>query len=208
MGKIVTPLTDRKLMQAVPAAKPRKLFDGGGLYIEVAPSGTKTWRMKFSDVHGRESRLTFGNYPDVSIELARTRRADVHQLLKQGLDPRRDFNQAKMRAQMRVGERRLLPLSIDRLKVERCARQVGRAAVEHIENLVFPAVERLAFAGVSRDDIAALFRQIRTERGVEVMNLLYDICVEITWSCLDYGMQKDNLIEAMTDARLKQRRCK
>ncbi len=33
------PLTDAVIRQAKPRAKAYKLFDGGGLYIEVAPSG-------------------------------------------------------------------------------------------------------------------------------------------------------------------------
>ena len=33
------PLTDTKVRTAKPAAKPQRLFDGGGLYLEVAPAG-------------------------------------------------------------------------------------------------------------------------------------------------------------------------
>ena len=34
------PLTDTTIRCAKPADKPRRLFDGGGLYLEIAPSGS------------------------------------------------------------------------------------------------------------------------------------------------------------------------
>lgn len=206
MARTCAKLTDQKLIQAAPADKPRRLYDGGGLYVEISPTGSKIWRMKFQDANKKESRLTFGPYPEVSIEAARTRRSAARELLKQGLDPRRDFNDARIRSQTRIGERRLLPLSIDKTKVTRGAAQVGWEAAEQIQTLVFPTIQRLHAAGVSQADISARLAQLRRERSVEVENLLYDICVEIAWSCLDLGIEKDELVEAMADSRVAQRR--
>ena len=44
-----------------------RLFDGGGLYLEVAPSGGKWWHLKYR-YDGKEKRLSFGTYPDVSLK--------------------------------------------------------------------------------------------------------------------------------------------
>ena len=41
------PLTDTAVRNAKSADKARKLFDSGGLYLEVAPSGGKWWRLKY-----------------------------------------------------------------------------------------------------------------------------------------------------------------
>ena len=57
-------LTDAALRNAKPAAKPVRLFDGGGLYLEVAPSGGKWWRLKYR-FGGKEKRISFGVYPEV-----------------------------------------------------------------------------------------------------------------------------------------------
>ena len=38
------PLTDLVVRNALPGPKTLRLFDGGGLYLEVAPSGGKWWR--------------------------------------------------------------------------------------------------------------------------------------------------------------------
>ncbi len=50
------------------------MFDGGGLYLEVAPSGGKWWRLKYR-FGGKEKRISLGVYPDVSLKQARRRRA-------------------------------------------------------------------------------------------------------------------------------------
>ena len=38
-------LSDTSVRNAKPAAKPTRLFDSGGLYLEIAPSGGKWWRL-------------------------------------------------------------------------------------------------------------------------------------------------------------------
>jgi hypothetical protein len=43
-----------RVKNAKPTAKPYKLADGGGLYLEVTPSGSKFWRMKFKQAFGKD----------------------------------------------------------------------------------------------------------------------------------------------------------
>jgi len=40
------PLTDVQIRTAIPADKPYKLADSGGLFLMVRPSGTKSWNLK------------------------------------------------------------------------------------------------------------------------------------------------------------------
>ena len=56
-------LTDTAIRKAKPADKPQRLFDGGGLYLEVSPAGGKLWRWKYR-INGKEKRLAIGIYPD------------------------------------------------------------------------------------------------------------------------------------------------
>ncbi|NMM28611.1 MAG: hypothetical protein HHJ12_15290 [Glaciimonas sp.] len=45
MPKLATPLTDIQVKNAKPKDKNYTLADGGSRYLEVAASGSKTWRM-------------------------------------------------------------------------------------------------------------------------------------------------------------------
>src|SRR5690242_21540688 len=80
------PLTDTAIRSAKPRTKPFKLFDGGGLYLEVGPAGGKWWRWKYR-YGGKEKRLSFGVYPDVSLKSAREKRDAARQQLAAGIDP-------------------------------------------------------------------------------------------------------------------------
>ena len=80
------PLTDTAIRKARPDKKARKMFDGGGLYLEVAPSGGKWWRLKYRFA-GKEKRLSLGVYPDVSLKEARERREQARKLLANEIDP-------------------------------------------------------------------------------------------------------------------------
>jgi hypothetical protein len=79
-------LTAQKIKNAKPTTKTRKLFDGGGLYLEVSPKGRKWWRLKYR-YGGKEKRLSLGVYPDVSLKEARDRRREAKTLLEDGVDP-------------------------------------------------------------------------------------------------------------------------
>ena len=80
------PLTDTAIRSAKPREKVFKLYDERGLYLEVRPTGAKWWRWKYR-VAGREKRLSFGVYPDVSLKSAREKREAARQQLAAGIDP-------------------------------------------------------------------------------------------------------------------------
>src|SRR5204862_7635631 len=80
------PLTDVEIRSAKRRDKPFKLFDSGGLYLEVTPAGGKYWRWKYRFA-GKEKRLAFGVYPDVTLKLAREKRDSARRQLGAGIDP-------------------------------------------------------------------------------------------------------------------------
>ncbi|MFT4197678.1 MAG: integrase arm-type DNA-binding domain-containing protein [Pseudoxanthomonas sp.] len=80
------PLTDVVIRKARPEAKPRKLADGGGLYLLLNPDGARWWRLKYRFA-GKEKLLSLGTYPDTSLGEARERRDAARKLLANGVDP-------------------------------------------------------------------------------------------------------------------------
>lgn len=78
-------LTDTAIRKAKPTDKTQRLFDGGGLYLEISPAGGKWWRWKYR-FGGKEKRLSFGTYPDTSLADARERRNAARKLLAAGID--------------------------------------------------------------------------------------------------------------------------
>ena len=79
-------LTELRCRAAKKASKPYKLADEKGLYLYVTTSGFRSWRWKYR-FDGKEKRLTFGGYPEVSLKEARDLRDDARRALRSGVDP-------------------------------------------------------------------------------------------------------------------------
>lgn len=86
MPKRIIPLTDMKVQKAKSKDKPYSLFDGGGLYLLVTPSGGKLWRFKYR-FNNKEKKIACGSYPEISLQDARRKREDARRLLANGVDP-------------------------------------------------------------------------------------------------------------------------
>lgn len=67
------PLTDAEIRKTPITHRAQKLFDGGGLYLLIKPSGSRCWRLKFR-VAEKEQLLSLGVYPEVTLKAARERR--------------------------------------------------------------------------------------------------------------------------------------
>lgn len=81
-------LSDHKCRLAKPAEKPQKLFDGHGLYLYVAPAGSKTWRVAYR-LDGKQQTETLGPYPLLTLAEARERRDVLRRKLLDGENPKR-----------------------------------------------------------------------------------------------------------------------
>ena len=77
-------LADSAVRAAKPHAKTRKMFDAGGLYLELSPAGGKWWRWKYR-FGGKEKRLSLGVYPGITLKSARERRDAIRQQLMAAL---------------------------------------------------------------------------------------------------------------------------
>jgi integrase len=80
------PLTYTAIRNAKPGDKPYKLRDSGNLYLLVAPTGGKLWRMDYR-FGGKRKLSAFGAYPEISLADARERRDEARKLLTNGIDP-------------------------------------------------------------------------------------------------------------------------
>ena len=77
-------LTDAKIRALKPKAKAYKVSDFGGLYINVTTKGSKLWRLKYR-FNGKEGKLSFGPYPDISLKDARDLREEARAQLAKGM---------------------------------------------------------------------------------------------------------------------------
>lgn len=82
-ARIIRPLTAVKVRQSKPKEKLYKLYDGQGLYLQVMPSGLKTWRFEYT-VNKKKTSYAIGRFPEMSLEQARKKRRALQDGLEQG----------------------------------------------------------------------------------------------------------------------------
>lgn len=85
-------LTDTAIKRLKPSTdctpnKPDKYSDGNGLQLIVRPTGTKVWLVAYR-YHGRQTNITLGRYPTISLQQARLQALEIKQKLAQGIDPK------------------------------------------------------------------------------------------------------------------------
>ena len=80
------PLNNLQIKNSQARDKPYKLFDGGGLYIEIRPTGAKYWRLKYR-LNGKERKLSIGTHPTITLKEARQAREAAKRLIRDGIDP-------------------------------------------------------------------------------------------------------------------------
>ena len=148
-------LTDLQC-KSPPADGKSKLFDGHGLYLEILKSGARSWRWKYR-IHGKEKRLTFGLYPDVSLKKARIAREQAAALLRTGVDPSIDrVLQAAQAAAQGEHTFKSVALTWHASQVPLFKPTHAKHVLRTLENDVFPAIGKMPIAQVPPgSDIAA-----------------------------------------------------
>lgn len=99
------PLTDAQCRNAVcpPDKKQSKLYDAGGLFLEISPAGSKRWFFKYR-IETKEKKLALGRYPDVTLTAARKARDAAKIQKSDGIDPLQARQVEKLKATVGTGD--------------------------------------------------------------------------------------------------------
>ena len=178
------PLTDRAIRSAKPTDKPFRLFDSGGMYLEVAPSGGKWWRLKYRH-GGREKRLSLGVYPDVGLADARERRDAARKLIADGKDPSAERKAEKREEKGRAAN------SFEAVAREWYGKQAHTWVESHasdvlrrLETNLFPAIGEWPIADLEAPELLDAVRTIE-QRGA------YDLAhrvLQVSGQVFRYGI--------------------
>jgi integrase len=158
-------LTVQVIKNAKPTSKTQKLFDGGGLYLEVSPKGRKWWRLKYR-FGGKEKKLALGVYPDVSLKEARDRRYQAKKLLDECIDPgeRRQIIRKEIQSQTATTFE-LVAREWFSGHEPTWAKSHSSKVIARLEKNIFPWLGKKAINSITPPQILEVIRRIE-ERGV------------------------------------------
>jgi len=183
MPKRIVPLSDLKVNKAKPDSKDYKLFDGGGLFLLITPTGGKLWHFKYR-FNGKEKKLTFGSYPSISLTDARQRRADARKLLANGVDPS-EIKKAQKASDTSKNEYsfEVVARSWHSKNVERWAESHAKTTLERLQKNIFPWLGAKPVSEINLSDIKSVLHRIE-ERAPEsarrmyvAFNMIFRYCV-------------------------------
>lgn len=172
-------LTDIAIRKAKPGTKPVRVFDGGGLYVEVSPTGGKWWRLKYR-FDGKEKRLSLGVYPDVGLKDARNRRDEARKLLADGIDPSEHRKAAKSVRADRAAN------SLEAVTREWFAKYSPNWATIHADRIIrrferdiFPWIGGRPVAEITAPELLTVVRRIEARGALETAHRALGACGQV-----------------------------
>lgn len=187
------PLTDAEIRKTAPRETQFRMADGGGMYLEVKPSGAKYWRMKYR-FDGKEKVLAIGVYPAVSLKEAREKREAAKRILATGADPN-----AEKKAEKRT--RRLNAASsfeaVAREWHGKFAKTISEShATKNLSRLeadVFPDIGERPIADLEPPDVLDVLQKIERRGNVSTAHRTRVLIGQVTRYAIATGRAKRDI---------------
>jgi integrase len=161
-------LTDTKVKNARAGDREIKLADGQGLYLLITPRGGKLWRWKYR-FNGKEKKMSFGVYPDVSLAQARDLRHEAAKLLVSNLDPMAERKAEKIETERRHAN------SFEGVALAWHEHWKNGKNPDHAAGVklrlkrdVFPAIGHLPMEKIEAPEIVALVKKVEARGAREI----------------------------------------
>ncbi len=171
------PLTDTAVRSAKTQAKTAKLFDSGGLYLEVNPAGGKWWRWKYR-FGGKEKRLSLGVYLDVSLKGAREKRDAARQQLAAGIDPGQARRAEKL-AQAGAESFEAVAREWHAKFSPGWVASHGDRILKRLEKDLFPWLGKRPIAEIKAPELLAVLRRIESRGAQETAHRAMQNCGQV-----------------------------
>lgn len=179
MPRTVAPLTDTAIRKAKPGPKPTKLRDGGGLYVQLNPDGSRWWRWDYRrPVTGKRNTLSLGTYPEVSLADARGRQAEARRLLASGIDPGEHRKAAKV-AGVEKAANSFEVVTREWLGKQKWVESYRCKVVAWMDNDVFPWIGGRPVAELAAPDFLRVARRIEERGAIEPAHRIMQNCGQV-----------------------------
>ena len=145
---------------AKPRDKAYALTEGGGLQLEVLPSGSKTWRFKYH-LNGKREKVTIGGYPAFTIKQARDRHEELRALVERGQSPEKVKRAVASEQKFAEARRLTVRIFAQRWVSETLFYRSGgyvAQTVRWLDAYVYPAIGDMQLEEVQPGDVLAIIK--------------------------------------------------
>lgn len=159
-------LNDIQCRNAKPEAKPYKLTDANGLYLEVKPNGVKAWRYRFR-LSGKESVFAIGDYPAISLVEVRKKREAARALVKRGINPAQNRQLEKIK-QATESATTLEAVAREWLALKDWEEITKVKRLQMLQRVVFPKIGGLPIKQIAPSHILDVLQSAAKNNGLSV----------------------------------------
>ncbi|RAT19120.1 tyrosine-type recombinase/integrase [Lonsdalea populi] len=182
-------LTDTTIRKIKPADKSFKLADSSGLYLLIKPNGSKLWYMKYR-IYGREKKLAFGPYLDVSLFKARQLRDAARAKVREGSDPAADKKIAQQKKKNGLTFRQIaMNWHVDH---RRWSAHYAKTIQRRLEMYVFPDIGDSLIDQITTADLLFTLRKVESKGFLEITARLKNYVTEIMRYAVKKQLIKSN----------------
>ena len=193
-------LNARQVDAAKPKEKAYKLADGAGLYLEVVPSGSRYWRMKYR-FNGKEKRMAFGVYPAVSLAQARALRDEAKKKLAEGIDPSFAKKEEKLVRDVRLHNTfQAVALEWHGTKVSRWSEGYASDIIEAFNKDIFPYIGQQPVNEIKPLVLLNVLRRMESRGATEKAKKVRQRCSEVFRYAIVTGRAEYNPAADLTSA--------
>ncbi|MFG6655615.1 tyrosine-type recombinase/integrase [Scandinavium sp. M-37] len=193
-------LNARQVDAAKPREKAYKLADGAGLYLEVVPSGSRYWRMKYR-FNGKEKRIAFGVYPAVSLAQARALRDEAKKKLAEGIDPSFAKKEEKLVRDVQLNNTfQAVALEWHGTKVSRWSEGYASDIIEAFNKDIFPYIGQLPVNDIKPLVLLNVLRRMESRGATEKAKKVRQRCSEVFRYAIVTGRAEYNPAADLTSA--------
>lgn len=193
-------LTATEIKAARPRDKAYKLADGGGMYLEVFPNGTKSWRMKYR-IGGKEKRVVFGVYPSVTLAEARAKRDEAKRVLVAGGDPGQE-KQAEKQAKILAVSNSFERIALEWHEHKRPNWSAGYAddILEYLKKDIFPFIGTKAVTDIKPMEMLSVLRKMEQRGVLDKLKKTRQACRQIFTYAVITGRAENNPVVDLASA--------
>lgn len=172
-------LTDAKIRTLKPKKDPYKVSDEKGLYLLISPNGSKHWKLKYR-YNGKEKKLSYGAYPEVTLMEARQKRDESRNLHSQKIDPSLYIKERQLA--QKLGEEN----SFELIALEWHAKNLSKWTPTHADRIltrfkkdIFPWLGKRSISSIKAPELLRALERIEKRGAIETAHRTLQNCSQV-----------------------------
>ena len=154
--------------------KANQTLDSGGLYLLIAPHGSKLWRLAYR-FGGKQKTLAIGAYPTVTLKAARDKREEAKRLLANGIDP---STQRRLDKQIKSTGNTFKAVAEEVLAKQEKEKRADATLTKKrwLLDFAYPALGDRPIAEITALEVLSVLRQVEARGRYETARRLRSTC--------------------------------